>query len=339
MSKSVYDQLKDWHELMQQGIISEVEFLEKKQVLLGIKPQKKEQPISLTQEAVRTEEEQAQIDGEYELLFKKSWFQKNKIVLIGLLIVICIASIWFLIQQQSASLPNHLQKTDSAYYLTKADNSNPVYFYSSPDPSTKKLSYFSSNEIVFITNIENGFGYTEFTNDKGQTSKGWLVMQDLILTDPPSTTKAFTITKAIVKKAFLQYLPDISDGRKLNAYFKTEDGTGFKIVIGDLNGDGLNDAVVDYSLNPDSENNEGGHAINEIPGLVGFINTGKTLIITDHSASFGGNFGSRNDLKKINNGVIILEGREYSENDPRCCPSLKTTTELVLRDGKLTKLN
>lgn len=337
MNKSIYDQLKDWHELMQQGIISEAEFFREKQALIGNNQPKKEQLIPIQQEVLRTEEEQTQIDADYELLFKKSWFQKYKTVLIGLIIIMSILSILYFVQQQSTPLLNHSITMDSSYYLTKADNSNPVYFYSSPDHSTKKSSHFSSNELIFIQKIEKEFGYTEFTNEKGQISKGWLLMHDLTITDPPPTSQRFTITKAIVKKAFLEYLPDISDGKKLNSYFETKDGTGFKIVIGDLNGDGLNDAVVDYSLDPANEGD--GHAISEISGLVTFINSGKALVITDHSANFGGNFGSRNDLKKINNGVIILEGKDYSENDPRCCPSVKTTTELVLRDGKLTKLN
>jgi hypothetical protein len=62
------------------------------------------------------------------------------------------------------------------------------------------------------------------------------------------------------------------------------------------------------------------------------------LTISDHSEEFGGNFGSRNELKKISNGVIFLEGLEYAEDDARCCPTLKTTTKLVLRNNKITEM-
>ena len=62
------------------------------------------------------------------------------------------------------------------------------------------------------------------------------------------------------------------------------------------------------------------------------------MTIADHSEEFGGNFGSRNELKTINNGIIFLEGLEYSDDDPRCCPSLKTTTKIVLRNSKFVKL-
>jgi len=149
----------------------------------------------------------------------------------------------------------------------------------------------------------------------------------------------FTVDKDMVRKAFLQYLPGISGGRKLNTYFKTADGKGYKIVLGDLNGDKLVDAVVDYGLEPTYEDNGGGgNAISEIPGLVVFLNTGKALTIADHSDGFGGNFGSRNEINKINNGVIFLQGLDYADGDPRCCPSLKITTRLVLRNNKLTEL-
>ncbi|MBC7627867.1 hypothetical protein [Ferruginibacter sp.] len=149
-------------------------------------------------------------------------------------------------------------------------------------------------------------------------------------TIPNPTIDQFSVDKALVKKIFLQYLPNISDGRKLNSY---------TVDVGDLNGDNLIDAIVDYGLEPTSEDNGGGgNAIGEISGLVAFTNTGNKLVIADHSEEFGGNFGARNQLKEINNGVIFLEGLDYSEDDPRCCPSLKTTTKLILRNNKLTQL-
>ena len=37
-----------------------------------------------------------------------------------------------------------------------------------------------SNDVVTALKEENGFIYTEFTNNKGQTSKGWLRKQDVI---------------------------------------------------------------------------------------------------------------------------------------------------------------
>jgi hypothetical protein len=136
--------------------------------------------------------------------------------------------------------------------------------------------------------------------------------------------------KADLEKTFLEYLPDISGGRKLN---------NFIIKFGDLNGDGLIDSVVDYSLEPTWEDNGGGgNAISEISGIIIFVNSGNAFTIADHSDEFGGNFGSRNELKRIDNGVIFLEGLDYTDDDPRCCPTMMTTTKLILSNNKITKL-
>lgn len=71
---------------------------------------------------------------------------------------------------------------NTGYYLTNATNENLVYFYASPNEYDKKQSYFNDKEQVYVSAIENGFGYVEFTNSRGQTSKGWLRLQDLIVT-------------------------------------------------------------------------------------------------------------------------------------------------------------
>jgi hypothetical protein len=146
--------------------------------------------------------------------------------------------------------------------------------------------------------------------------------------------EAFILNEEVVRKAFLEYLPDISDGRSLNKYSSGTNDKGYKILLGDLNGDNLPDGVVDYSLEPTLEDNGGGgNAIAEIPGLIAFVNTGRGIIIADHSESF-----PLSTLKKINNGVIILEGLAYANDDPRCCPSIKTSIKAVLRNNKLIEL-
>jgi hypothetical protein len=143
-------------------------------------------------------------------------------------------------------------------------------------------------------------------------------------------TSVFMVNPKDVKKSFLEYLPNISGGRMLSKSV---------IKIGDLNGDGLIDGVVDYGLEPTWEDNGGGgNAISEISGIIVFVNSGKALTVADHSEEYGGNFGSRNELKEISNGVIFLEGLEYADDDARCCPTLNTTTKLVLRNNKITKL-
>ena len=56
-----------------------------------------------------------------------------------------------------------------------------AYFHNEPDPNTRRNAYMvPSNDVVSVLDVENGFLYTEFTNSRGQTSKGWLREQDLV---------------------------------------------------------------------------------------------------------------------------------------------------------------
>jgi len=170
----------------------------------------------------------------------------------------------------------------------------------------------------------------ELLQRENELLKKELGKTDSIFDKTKIEASAFFVDQSVVKKSFLEYLPNISGGRKLS---------NSVIKLGDLNADGLIDGVVDYGLEPTWEDNGGGgNAISEIPGIIVFVNSGKALTVVDHSEEFGGNFGSRNELKKISNGVIFLEGLEYAEDDARCCPTLKTTTKLVLRNNKITKL-
>lgn len=76
-------------------------------------------------------------------------------------------------------------KTENGFtlglYETKASKERFVYFHDEPIESTKRKAHFNSQETVNISKIENGFGYVEFTNSKGQKSKGWLDMRELML--------------------------------------------------------------------------------------------------------------------------------------------------------------
>jgi len=56
-----------------------------------------------------------------------------------------------------------------------------AYFHNEPNPNSRRNAYMvPSNDVVSVLDVENGFLYTEFTNSRGQTSKGWLREQDLI---------------------------------------------------------------------------------------------------------------------------------------------------------------
>ena len=172
------------------------------------------------------------------------------------------------------------------------------------------------------------------SNEESKTSNNSVNRENIPPGDDVLSTN-FVLNEGIVEKTFLEYLPSIAGNRVLSQSPESPGGKGYKIVLGDLNGDGLTDAVVDYSLEATSEDTGGGgNAIGEISGLVAYTNTGKNIILADHTRAFG-----MNRLARIDNGIIILEGLTHGENDPRCCPSIKTTTRVVLKDKKLTERN
>ena len=59
-----------------------------------------------------------------------------------------------------------------------------AFFYDKPDITTRRSAYMvPSNDIITAFNEKNGFIYTEFTNSRSQTSKGWLIKSDLLTLD------------------------------------------------------------------------------------------------------------------------------------------------------------
>ena len=70
-------------------------------------------------------------------------------------------------------------RTVIGQYKVGADR---VYFYNRPDESTRRNAYLINSEEATINALEekDGFVYTEFTNSRGQVSKGWLRKQDLL---------------------------------------------------------------------------------------------------------------------------------------------------------------
>ena len=59
-----------------------------------------------------------------------------------------------------------------------------AYFHNEPDQAARRGAYLiPSNDVIAALDEQNGFIYTEFTNNKGQTSKGWIRKSDLIMLD------------------------------------------------------------------------------------------------------------------------------------------------------------
>ena len=56
-----------------------------------------------------------------------------------------------------------------------------AHFHNEPDEVTRRGAYLvPSNDVVTGLDERNGFIYTEFTNSRGQTSKGWIRNADLV---------------------------------------------------------------------------------------------------------------------------------------------------------------
>jgi hypothetical protein len=68
---------------------------------------------------------------------------------------------------------------ENSYYFVNASNDEFIYFYETPNLNDRKNSYFNTKEKVFVGTLENGFGYVEFTNSEGESSKGWIRLNDL----------------------------------------------------------------------------------------------------------------------------------------------------------------
>jgi serine/threonine-protein kinase len=79
----------------------------------------------------------------------------------------------------SINTPPVTQRSVIGQYKVDAEK---AFFHNEPDPETRRNAYLIPTEDAVINALEerNGFIYTEFTNSRGQTSKGWLRMQDLI---------------------------------------------------------------------------------------------------------------------------------------------------------------
>ncbi len=144
----------------------------------------------------------------------------------------------------------------------------------------------------------------------------------------------FEITGEQVKSAFDEFLPTISEKRVLNTHDEKLDN-GILIKIGDVDGDELEDAVVDYSLEPNMEDTGGGgNAIWEISGVVIYKNTGETIKQVFHSQEYGNGY-----LEGIENGEILFKVFEYAEEDPRCCPSIEKIEKYKFENNQLVKVD
>lgn len=122
----------------------------------------------------------------------------------------------------------------------------------------------------------------------------------------------------LAMKQFDVYLPNI-----LKTY---DDGVIDLQVpnVGDFTGDGIEDIAIYWNIAP-----EGGNALIG-QGLSLYKNDGHTVkVIAGYEPDYLFAFDT------IKNGKIIVEKLEYTEEDGRCCPSIKTKHALTIKGSKV----
>jgi len=101
-----------------------------------------------------------------------------------------------------------------------------------------------------------------------------------------------------------------------------------KVVTGDLNGDGVAETVVLYTI----EGQDGGN--NHIQYLAVFTRANRQLVHLTHTP-VGGKTSRGVELDSITSGLINLTTMSFAKNDPACCPTLKGRAWYKLALGKL----
>jgi hypothetical protein len=101
-----------------------------------------------------------------------------------------------------------------------------------------------------------------------------------------------------------------------------------KVVTGDLNGDGVAETVVLYTI----EGQDGSN--NHIQYLAAFTRANRQLVLLT-TTSVGSKSYQDVELDSISGGLINLTTMSLAKNDPSCCPSLKGKAWYKLALGRL----
>ncbi len=121
----------------------------------------------------------------------KKNFGKNIIATIATALILCTL-IFLVAKSRSNTKPAATKKVASNKSVTPPERTRRVigqykvlaekaYFHNEPDAASRRTAYMiPSNDVVTALDEKNNFIYAEFTNSRGQTSKGWLRKQDLV---------------------------------------------------------------------------------------------------------------------------------------------------------------
>ncbi|EKT4550785.1 SHOCT domain-containing protein [Flavobacterium psychrophilum] len=175
MEKNVYEIIQDWHELLKNGTISEEEFIAKKRELLengkSIVETIETVPLIITEKVSNN-----QYDYHEVIYEEESFMSKYKLFII--LAVIC--SLIFGYYYYTENINNkEISEPTIGTYIINADENNLVHFHTEPDINTERNAYFNSRDTVYVSEIQNNFGYIEYENDRNQKSKGWIKLENM----------------------------------------------------------------------------------------------------------------------------------------------------------------
>lgn len=104
-----------------------------------------------------------------------------------------------------------------------------------------------------------------------------------------------------------------------------------KILIGDLNRDGVPDLAVLYTIEGQNGTN------NYLQYLAVFIRTKGRLVPASHTV-VGGKLNRDIELQSIKNNTIRLKTLSYRQSDPASTPGRKGTARFMLIKHRLTEL-
>lgn len=142
------------------------------------------------------------------------------------------------------------------------------------------------------------------------------------------------IDKGNILKDFSKFIRPRLTNRKLKT----------NVIFGDLNGDGVDDAVVDYCIEATNEDRDvgGGNALMSLEcmesGFAVYVKSGNSFYLKkDRDKSYFADEGSDYKAERIQNGKIFCTNDSYEDDDPRCCPSQKGSIYLVYENGELIK--
>ena len=175
MEKNVYEIIQDWHELLKNEIISKGEFMAKKRELLenekSVVESIENKPLIITESVSNN-----QYNYHEEIYEEESFFSKYKLFII--LAVIC--SLIFGYNYYTENLKNkEFSEPIIGMYIINAGENNLVHFHTEPNVNTERNAYFNSRDTVYVSEIQNNFGYIEYENDRRQKSKGWINLENM----------------------------------------------------------------------------------------------------------------------------------------------------------------